>query len=324
MGHPTAHLRESTVLPVANPVAELPVLEPAAKRIALGLRLANLVAVIVPFLGLVAAIGALWGWGFYWADLGLLLGMYLLTALGITVGFHRLFTHRSFETSGFIQFIFGVLGSIAVQGPLLKWVALHRRHHQHSDDPKDPHSPHHQGKGVRGLLRGVWHAHIGWIFDPAPLDLLRYVPDLEQSRTVRTISALFPGWVAAGLLIPAILGALISGTWTGALRGFVWGGLVRVFLVHHVTWSVNSICHIWGRQPFRSDDQSRNNAMIGVLSLGEGWHNTHHAFPISARHGLSWWQIDVSYWVIRALASLGLARNVKLPSEQAIARQHRQ
>jgi stearoyl-CoA desaturase (delta-9 desaturase) len=323
MAFQTTHLTELTVLPVANPIAELPPLEPSAKRISLTVRIANLIAVILPFLGLVFAIVALWGWGFQWADFGLLLGMYLLTALGITVGFHRLFTHRSFETSAVIQFIFGVLGSMAVQGPVLKWVAMHRRHHQHSDDPADPHSPHHQGKGVRGLLRGVWHAHVGWIFDPTPPGLLRYVTDLQQSSVVRNVSVLFPVWVAVGLLIPAALGGILTESWAGVLRGLAWGGLARVFLVHHVTWSVNSVCHIWGRQPFQSDDQSRNNAVIGVLSLGEGWHNTHHAFPTSARHGLRWWQIDMSYWVIHALASMGLAWNVKLPSRQAIVRQQR-
>jgi stearoyl-CoA desaturase (Delta-9 desaturase) len=313
---------ELTVLPVANPAAEIPVDE-APSQISLAVRIANLIAVILPFAGLVAAIVAVWGWGFRWADLGLLLGMYLLTALDITVGYHRLFTHNSFETHRVVQFILGVLGSMAVEGPVLEWVAMHRRHHQHSDEPDDPHSPHHQGRGVRGLLLGIWHAHLGWIFQPGPPDLPRYVRDLQQNSAVRRVSTLFPVWVAIGLVIPAALGGLLTQTWTGVLTGLVWGGLARVFLVHHVTWSVNSICHLWGRQPFRSHDQSRNNAMIGVLSLGEGWHNTHHAFPTSARHGLRWWEIDVSYWVIRALASVGLAWNVKLPSKQAIRREQR-
>jgi stearoyl-CoA desaturase (delta-9 desaturase) len=313
---------ELTVLPVANPAAEIPIEEPP-EQISLTVRVANLIAVILPFAGLVAAIIAVWGWGFHWADLGLLLGMYLLTAIGITVGYHRLFTHKSFETNRIIQFILGVLGSMAVEGPVLEWVAMHRRHHQHSDEPDDPHSPHHHGRGVRGVLLGIWHAHLGWIFQPGPRDLPRYVTDLQQNSAVRRVSALFPVWVAIGLLIPAALGGLLTQTWTGVVTGLAWGGLARVFLVHHVTWSVNSICHLWGRQPYRSDDQSRNNAMIGVLSLGEGWHNTHHAFPTSARHGLRWWEIDVSYWVIRALASVGLAWNIKLPSKQAIMRERR-
>jgi stearoyl-CoA desaturase (delta-9 desaturase) len=314
-------MRESTVLPVADPVAEFPPHGETPERLSLDMWLANLLAVIVPFLGLVCALVFLWGRGFNWVDLGLLLGMSALTGLGITVGYHRLFTHRSFESNRVVRFLLGVFGSMAVEGPLLKWVAVHRYHHQHSDLPNDPHSPHHQGRGVLGLLRGVWHAHLGWLFDPDPPDLDRYVKDLRQSGMLCTVSALFPLWATIGLLIPAVLGGLLTGTWTGVLFGLIWGGLARIFLVHHVTWSINSVCHLWGRQPYRSNDQSRDNFVVGVLGLGEGWHNTHHAFPTSARHGLRWWQIDVSYWVIRALALVGLAWNVKVPGKQAQAAQ---
>jgi stearoyl-CoA desaturase (delta-9 desaturase) len=257
------------------------------------------------------------GLGFSWIDVGLLLGMYILTVLGITVGFHRLFTHRSFEAASVVQFILAVLGSMAVQGPLLKWVALHRRHHQYSDRPEDPHSPHHQGQGLLGLLRGLWHAHLGWMFEPDPPNLDRYVRDLHQSRHLWVASKLFLGWVTLGLVIPGVLGGVLTGTWAGVWSALVWGGLVRVFFVHHVTWSINSICHLWGRRPYRSQDQSRDNVVFGVLGLGEGWHHTHHTFPTSARHGLRWWQLDVSYWVIRALALLGLAWNVKVPTKEA-------
>jgi stearoyl-CoA desaturase (delta-9 desaturase) len=239
--------------------------------------------------------------------------MYVLTVLGITVGFHRLFTHRAFETNIVVAFVFGVLGSMAAQGRLFNWVALHRRHHQHSDDLNDPHSPHHMGEQTWGVLRGMWHAHLGWIFRPKPLDLPRYVKDLNERPTFRVLNHLFFVWVGVGLLIPAAIGGLITQSWSGAFWGFVWGGLVRVLLVHHVTWSINSVCHIWGRRPYKSGDESRNNFLFGVLALGEGWHNSHHAFPTSARHGLRWWQPDVSYWVIRALAALGLAWNLKLP-----------
>jgi stearoyl-CoA desaturase (delta-9 desaturase) len=309
--------------PVANPVAEpLPRAE-APGRLSPGMRLANLLAVLLPFLALGAAIVFLWGWGFRWTDLGLFLGMYLLTALGITVGFHRLFTHRSFQTYRWIQLILGVLGSMAVQGSLLKWVALHRRHHQHSDQPGDPHSPHLHGRGLLGLLRGLWHSHLGWVFQPDPPDLERYVKDLRASTLLRVVSALFPVWILAGLVLPAVLGGVITLSWIGVWTGLVWGGLVRIFLVHHVTWSVNSVCHLWGLRPYRSDDQSRNNIVFGILALGEGWHNTHHAFPNSARHGLRWWQIDVSYWVIRTLVLVGLAWNMRLPSRRAQARERR-
>jgi stearoyl-CoA desaturase (delta-9 desaturase) len=307
------------LLPVADPLAELPPVEVESGCVPLGVRVANITAVLVPLLGLVAAAASLWGWGFSWVELGLLLGLYTLTVLGVTVGFHRLFTHRSFETNRAVQLVLAVLGSMAVQGPLLKWVALHRRHHQHSDRRDDPHSPHTQGRGVRGVLRGVWHAHIGWFFEPDPPDLDHYVQDLRRSGLLRVVSALFPVWVLAGLLVPAAVGGLLTGSWAGAGWGVVWGGLARIFLVHHVTWSVNSVCHLWGQRPYRSNDQSRNNFVFGVLALGEGWHNTHHAFPTSARHGLRWWQVDVSYWVIRALAVFRLAWDVKLPSAQAQA-----
>jgi stearoyl-CoA desaturase (delta-9 desaturase) len=291
----------------------------ATVPMSLGARVATLVAILGPLVGLAVAVALFWGGGFTWVDLGLLVGMYLLTALGITVGYHRLFVHRSFETNIVVKFVLAVLGSMAVQGSLLKWVALHRRHHQHSDKMDDPHTPHHQGRGILGWLRGYWRAHIGWFFEPEPADLSRYVPDLERSRALRVASVLFPLWITLGLLIPAVLGGLLSGTRVGVWTGFIWGGLVRIFLVHHVTWSVNSACHLWGLRPYRSGDESRNNAVFGVLALGEGWHNTHHAFPTSARHGLRWWQIDFSYWVIRALELMGLAWNVKLPSKQAQA-----
>jgi stearoyl-CoA desaturase (delta-9 desaturase) len=314
---------ESAALPVADPAAELPPLAEAPERLSAGVYVTNFLAVTLPFLGLAAAIFFLWDFGFSWVELGLLLGMYALTALGITVGFHRLFTHRSFQTYPAVQLVLGALGSMAVQGPLLKWVALHRRHHAHSDRPGDPHSPHLHGSGIRGLLRGLWHAHLGWVFLPDPPDLDRYVKDLRRSALLRVVSALFLVWVALGLLIPALLGGLLAGTWAGAWYGLAWGGLARVFLVHHVTWSVNSVCHLWGRRPYHSDDQSRNNFLFGVLALGEGWHNSHHAFPSSARHGLRWWEFDASYYVVRALALVGLAWGIKVPTRQAQAKGRR-
>lgn len=287
--------------------------------------MATLAAIILPILGLVMAAFSLWGWGFSWTDFGLLTGMYLLTTLGITVGFHRLFVHRSFETYMLVKVVFGILGSMAVQGSLLTWVGLHRRHHQHSDTCEDPHTPHHHGRGVLGWIRGYWHAHIGWFFDPTPADLERYVKDLLKSKTLLIVDSLFPLWVVLSLIFPAALGGVISETWRGVLTGLVWGGLVRIFLVHHITWSVNSACHLWGFRPYVSNDMSRDNAVFGILALGEGWHNTHHAFPTSARHGLRWWQLDASYWVIRVLAFFHLAWNVRLPSKEAQAdKRHQQ
>lgn len=289
----------------------------------LSVRLATLLAIIVPLGGVMAAPFFVWEWGFYWTDLGLLLAMYVLTALGITVGFHRLFVHRSFETHAFLKFMWAVLGSMAVQGPLFRWAARHRIHHQHADSPDDPHSPHHGGGGVRGLLKGFWHAHVGWLFAPDPPGLDRYIKDLTSNRMLWVASKLFPLWVALGIAIPALLGGLVAQSWRGVWTGFVWGGLVRIFLVHHITWSVNSACHLWGGRPYKSNDNSRDNFVFGILAMGEGWHNTHHAFPTSARHGLQWWQIDVSYLVIRTMSLLGIAWNLKLPTPKAQASKRR-
>src|SRR6185436_13589096 len=206
-----------------------------------------------------------------WLHLGLLIGGYLLTGLGITVGFHRLFTHKSFEAGPFLTAVLGILGSMAVEGSILHWVSIHRRHHQHSDRAEDPHSPNTHGTGLRATLRGIYHAHVGWCFDPNPDDMDRYVPDLKADAVVRRVSALFPLWIGLGLLIPAGIAYAATGTMMGALLGLIWGGLVRVFLIHHVTWSINSACHLWGRRPFKSDDESRNNFVFGYLALGEGW-----------------------------------------------------
>ena len=284
------------------------------------MRVVTLLGVVLPFLGLAAAVVFLWGWGFSWLHLGLLAGMYLLTAVGVTVGYHRLFTHRSFETTRPVKLLLAVLGSMAVEGPLLKWVAMHRRHHQHSDGADDPHSPHHHGEGLRGLIAGAWHAHAGWLFDRDPENLSRYVGDLQSDSLLRRVSRTWTLWSALGLALPAVLGGLIAWSWTGVLLGFIWGGLTRVFLVHHVTWSINSVCHLWGTRPFRSRDESRNNALGGGLGRGEGGHNHHHAFPTSARHGLRWWEFDASYLIIRALEWVGLAWRVRLPPATALRR----
>jgi stearoyl-CoA desaturase (delta-9 desaturase) len=281
-------------------------------------RLINVLAVTLPFVGFLATIAYFWGWGFDWVQLGIFLVMFCGTGIGVTVGFHRYFTHKSFETYRPIQFMLAVLGSMAVEGPVIKWVADHRRHHQHSDDDFDPHSPHVHGDTVLSTLRGFWHAHTGWLFQPHPKNFSRYVKDLLQDRMVRNVSQMFVFWVVMSLLIPTVLGGLLTLSWHGALLGFLWGGLARIFLVHHITWSINSVCHIWGAQPFRSHDHSRNNVIFGFLAFGEGWHNTHHAFPTSARHGLFWWQLDISYLFIRTLQFLGLAWQIRLPKPEQI------
>ncbi|RNC81482.1 MAG: acyl-CoA desaturase [Phycisphaera sp.] len=288
------------------------------EHIRVRLKVINLIGVLLPFAGLVVAISLLWNVAFNWVQLGILLVMYVVTALGITVGYHRLFTHRSFKTPRVVEAILSILGSMAAEGPVLQWVAQHRMHHQHSDAEHDPHSPHGHGTGVFDTLRGMWHAHMGWFIYKQPRNLDKYTKDLRKSMLIVWMSRLFPVWVLAGLVLPAIFGGLFTWSWGGVLWGFIWGGLVRVFLVHHVTWSINSVCHIWGTKPFKSNDESRNNAIFGVLALGEGWHNNHHAFPTSARHGLRWWQVDVSYFVIWCMSKIGLASEIRVPSRERI------
>lgn len=282
-------------------------------------RIVVFLLVVVPLLGCIAAAALLWGRGIGWLEVSLLLAMYLATGVGISVGFHRLFSHRAFETIAPIKLLLSVLGSMAAQGPMLTWVAVHRRHHQHSDKELDPHSPHRYGRGVLAVLAGFWHAHVGWMFEREPAGLARYVRDLSSDRWLRLSSNLFVLWVAIGLALPALIGGLVTHSWFGALLGFLWGGLVRVFIGHHLTWSINSVCHLWGERRFRGRDLSVNNAFFGVLGLGEGWHNNHHAFPASASHGLRWWEIDVGFLFIRTLRLLGLAWRVRVPTPQKIA-----
>jgi stearoyl-CoA desaturase (delta-9 desaturase) len=291
---------------------------PHAARLSRLSRTITLLAVMLPLAGFITAMIMLWGVGFDWVTLIVFAVMYLATGFGVTIGFHRLFTHRAFETNRFVKGMLAIFGSMAVEGPVLQWVAAHRRHHQHSDEAEDPHSPHFHGGGVLGTLRGLWHAHTGWMFHPYAPGLSRYVGDLRKDPLVRRISALFPLWVLLSLVLPTVLGGLLTLSWMGALLGFLWGGLARIFLVHHITWSINSVCHVWGSQPFGDKDESRNNAIFGVLAMGEGWHNNHHAFPTSARHGLRWWELDTSYWLIRAMEFVGLAWNVKVPRRDAV------
>ena len=286
----------------------------ATTTVSMGQRAGVLLALIAPFLGLLVAVYGFWGWGLSWIDLALLAVMYVATGLGVTIGFHRLFTHRSFETSRPVKLLLAVLGSMAVEGSLLRWVATHRQHHQHSDQVDDPHSPRRLGDGLLGALAGWWHGHIGWTLETRAVDFNRYAQDLQRDDGLRRVSRLFGLWVGLGFLIPAVAGGLVTRTPTGALLGFLWGGLVRVFLIHHVTWSINSVCHLWGTRPFRTRDRSCNNFFCGFLSFGEGWHNNHHAFPTSARHGLRWWQLDVSYLVIYLMRWLGLAWCVRVPA----------
>ncbi len=272
-------------------------------------RAANLLGVVVPFAGVLAAIVLLWNRAVDVTDLALLAVTYLLTAVGITVGFHRLLTHRAFQTHGWLERAFAVLGSLSVQGSVLDWVADHRTHHAHTDREGDPHSPH---VGHGSGLAGLWHAHTGWLLETqGQADWKRYASELYEDPVMRSIGRSFPLLAGVSLLVPTLAGFALHGfTAGGALRGLVWGGLVRIFLVHHVTWSVNSICHFFGSRRFDVDDHSTNVGWLAVLSLGESWHHNHHAFPRSAYHGLRWWEIDPSGLIISALERVGLAWNV--------------
>jgi stearoyl-CoA desaturase (Delta-9 desaturase) len=282
-------------------------------------RRVTVLATVGPLAGVALAIALLWGQGITGLDFGLFLGFYLFTGIGVTVGFHRLFTHRSFEVPTAIRAWLAVAGSMAVQGSVIEWVATHRRHHAFADEYGDPHSPHLvQETGLRGVLRGLWHAHMGWLFAPSGTIEARWAPDLQRERLTATINRWFPALVITTFFLPPVIALAITGSWWAALSAFIWGSLVRIFLLHHVTWSINSICHFFGKQPFDTGDEATNNWPLSLLSFGESWHNNHHAFPTSARHGLLRGQLDPAWRVIRTLQQLGLARRIRLPSREAI------
>ena len=273
---------------------------------------ANLGAVVVPFVATGAAIVLLWDRLVSPVDLAIAAVMYLLTAIGITVGFHRLLTHRSFRTRKPLEYAFAIFGSMAVQGPVISWVADHRKHHAHTDVEGDPHSPHvgHDG-GLRGVLTGLWHAHAGWLMSTqGRAEWKRYAPDLYEDRGMRWIARHFVSLVLLSLALPALAGYAVSGTLAGAATGLLWGGLVRIFFVHHITWSVNSVCHFFGTRRFETEDRSTNVFWLALPSLGESWHHNHHAFPRSAVHGLRRWEVDPSALIIATMEKLGLAWNV--------------
>ena len=275
-------------------------------------RIANLLAVVLPFAAFVTAVVLLWHDVVGWTDLALLGVMYLLSGFGVTIGYHRMLTHRAFQTSKPVEYAFAILGSLAVQGPVINWVADHRKHHAHTDVEGDPHSPHVTGGGgVLGTFKGLVHAHVGWLMsEHGQARRSKYAPDLLEDPGMRRIHKAFPMIVLAGLLIPALAGGLITMSAGGAATGLLWGGFVRIFLLHHVTWSINSVCHFFGRRRFDVEDESRNVWWLALPSFGEAWHHNHHAFPRSAVHGLSRLELDPSAWVISALERFGLVWNV--------------
>ncbi len=284
-------------------------------------RIITLIAVVAPPLGILAVIATLWGVAVGPIDLILFGLFYLIPGLGITVGFHRYFTHRSFETSRPVKALLAVLGSMTSQGPVCQWVSDHRKHHAHSDVEGDPHSPHvGSGSGLMGIVRGFWHSHVGWLFRTKGLVVrTKYGRDLLEDAIIRNVDRLYFVWVSLGFVVPFAVGYLLDG-FRGGVEATIWGGLVRIAVFQHITWSVNSICHMFGHRDFDVRDESRNNWVLALPSLGEAWHNNHHAFPSSAVHGLGKRQFDVSALVIRGLERVGLVWDVKVPDLTSQAR----
>jgi stearoyl-CoA desaturase (delta-9 desaturase) len=278
------------------------------------------VFVIVPIAALVAAMPLAWGRGLSWLDVLLTVAFHTVTLLGITVGFHRYFTHMSFKAGRPLRIALAVAGSMAAQGPILHWVADHRRHHAFADRPGDPHSPWAFGTSPSALLQGVWHAHVGWILNRDLTNQRRFAPDLLADRDIRTVHRMFGPLTLVSLLTPALLGGLLTWSWYGGLTAFFWASLVRVALQQHVTWSVNSICHLIGQKPFSAHDKSTNFWPLALLSFGDSWHNLHHADPTCARHGVQRGQIDISGRLIWMLEKLGLAYDVRWPTPDRLAR----
>ena len=273
-----------------------------------------LVINLIPLLGTILAVAIALQSGIGKVEIGLLVSLYVLTLAGITVGFHRLFAHSAFQTHTAIRIILAILGSMACQGPLIYWVSNHRRHHQYSDKSGDPHSPYYIQEERIDPIRGLWHAQVGWTFTHEITNTFLFAKDLLRDSVISKVNQFYYVWVLLGLVIPTVLGGMLTGTSMGLLSGFLWGGCVRLFLSYHFTNSINSITHLYGARPFDTREQSTNNIWLAIPTFGEAWHNNHHAFPNSAKFGLQWWQVDLGYWVIRTLEVLGLAWDVKAPT----------
>ena len=276
--------------------------------------------VVVPFAALIAAVPLAWGWGLSALDAGMAVGLYVWTMLGVTVGFHRYFTHGAFRATRALRITLAVAGSMAVQGPIRHWVSDHRRHHAFADKEGDPHSPWLFGTSPLALVRGFWHAHMGWMFDRSLSDESRYVPDLLADRDMGRVHRGFTALTALTLFGPALVGGLVTMSWWGAFTAFFWAGLVRTAVSHHVAWSTNSICHMIGERPWKARDRSTNVWPLALLSMGESWHNLHHADPTSARHGVSRGEIDISARVIWLFEKVGWATHVKWPTPRRLQR----
>jgi stearoyl-CoA desaturase (Delta-9 desaturase) len=275
--------------------------------------------VLIPFFAVIAAIPLLWGRGISLTDVVISFVAYAITGHGITIGFHRYFTHGSFKAKRAMRIALAVAGSAAIEGPVIRWVADHRRHHAFSDKEGDPHSPWRYGDNFRGLMKGMFHAHMGWLFDEEQTSQQRFAPDLLEDSDIKTVHRLFPLIVFVSLGLPALAGGLITMSWYGAFTAFFWGSLVRVCVLHHTTWSINSVCHVVGERPFKSRDRSTNFWPLALISMGESWHNMHHADPTSARHGVLRGQVDSSARLISLFELFGWVYEVRWPSPERIA-----
>ncbi|MFP5225295.1 MAG: acyl-CoA desaturase [Actinomycetota bacterium] len=282
-------------------------------------RRVTLAFTVVPLVAVVAAMVRLWGWGISGLDLVLFLVFYSIAGTGISVGFHRLFTHRAFKAVRPLQVALAYSGQLAIQGGVIDWCATHRRHHAFADEYGDPHSPHlATAAGLKGVLHGLWFAHVGWLFDANKTEVAEWGPDLVSDRDLVRVNRRFPLTVLASFLLPPLVAFLITFSFAAALSAFLWASLVRIFLLHHVTWSINSICHFYGKEAYQARDESKNVWPLAPISFGESWHNNHHAFPWSARLGLKFWQIDTGWYTIRALQGLRLIRDVKVPTRKQL------
>jgi stearoyl-CoA desaturase (delta-9 desaturase) len=311
-----------TVAPTATPSATtrpqaIPDIEPTPKgNFEKGLLA---VFIVVPLLAVVAAVPFAWGWGLGWTDIAIMFVFYAVSGLGVTVGYHRHFTHGSFKAKRWLRIALGIAGGLSIEMSVIDWVAVHRRHHKYSDKEGDPHSPWRFGSDWRALSKGLIWAHMGWLFDSKRTSPAKFCPDLVADKDINRVSRLFPVWVATSLLLPAALGGLLTMSWWGAATGFFWGALVRIALLHHVTWCINSICHAMGEEEFESRDKSRNVWWLAIPSFGESWHNLHHADPTCARHGVLKGQLDSSARTIWVFEKLGWVSDVRWPNPDRLA-----
>ncbi len=269
---------------------------------------------VIPTLGFMGAILCLWKFGIGFFEVTILVVMYTATVIGVEVGFHRYFTHKTFEAKPWVKMILAVLGSMACEGPIIFWVANHRRHHAYSDQPNDPHSPYIYKTEKLGGFRGFWHAHMGWTFDHEAPNTAYFAKDLLRDPGIFKVNKWYFYWIFIGLLAPTLLGGVLIGTWIGAFQGLLFGGLARIFLVQHASFSVNSFCHMFGRQAFNTGDHSKNNIWLAIPTFGQAWHNNHHAFPNSAKMGFNWWQVDLGGWFLWMLGKLNWVSKVRGPT----------